>query len=109
MKITFHGAARSVTGSKHLITLDSGKNILLDCGFFQGSGKNTDPLNRQFNFNPSEIDTLILSHTHIDHCGNIPNLVKKGFRGRIICTKGTADLVPIMLADTAHIQEADIK
>jgi metallo-beta-lactamase family protein len=109
MKITFHGAARTVTGSKHLLTLDSGKKILLDCGLFQGSGKDTDPMNREFNFDPQEIDTLILSHAHIDHCGNIPNLVKQGFKGRIICTVATADLCAIMLADTAHIQESDLK
>jgi len=109
MKITFHGAARTVTGSKHLLTLDSGKKILLDCGLFQGAGKDTDPMNRDFNFNPQQVDTLILSHAHIDHCGNIPNLVKQGFKGRIICTEATADLCAIMLADTAHIQESDLK
>jgi metallo-beta-lactamase family protein len=109
MKIAFHGAARTVTGSKHLITLDDGRKILLDCGFFQGSGKDTDPMNRKFNFNPQEIDTLILSHAHIDHSGNIPNLVKQGFKGRIICTHATAELCGIMLADTAFIQESDLK
>ena len=109
MQITFHGAARTVTGSKHLITLSNGKNLLLDCGFFQGHGADTDELNRHFNFNPAEIDFLILSHAHIDHSGNIPNLVKQGFKGNIYCTPATRDLCAIMLADTAHIQESDLK
>ena len=109
MDITFHGAARTVTGSKHLITLAGGKKILLDCGLFQGHGADTDPMNRHFNFSPSEIDLLILSHAHIDHSGNIPNLVKQGFKGDIICTPATLDLVKVMLADAAHIQEYDIQ
>ncbi|MBL0257278.1 MAG: MBL fold metallo-hydrolase [Bacteroidetes bacterium] len=109
MKITFHGAARTVTGSKHLITLDSGLKILLDCGFFQGHGADTDPMNRHFGFDPATVDILILSHAHIDHSGNIPNLVKQGFSGKIFCTAATHDLAAIMLADTAHIQENDIK
>ncbi|MFN8145311.1 MAG: MBL fold metallo-hydrolase [Bacteroidia bacterium] len=109
MKITFYGAARTVTGSKHLVTLDNGKKILLDCGFFQGHGADTDPMNRHFGFDPAEIDYLILSHAHIDHSGNIPNLVKQGFSGKIYCTSATRDLAAIMLADTAHIQENDIK
>jgi metallo-beta-lactamase family protein len=108
MKITFHGAARTVTGSKHLITLDNGKNILLDCGLFQGHGANTDPMNRHFGFDPASIDYLILSHAHIDHSGNIPGLVKQGFEGQIFCTSATRDLAAIMLTDTAHIQENDI-
>src|SRR5436190_1246624 len=109
MKITFHGAARTVTGSKHLLSLSNGKNLLLDCGFFQGHGADTDGMNRNFNFNPDEIDYFILSHAHIDHSGNIPNLVKHGFRGNIYCTPATRDLCTIMLADTAHIQESDLK
>src|SRR4051812_37399381 len=109
MNITFHGAARTVTGSKHLLTLDSGKKILLDCGFFQGFGAETDGLNRSFAFNPADVDYLILSHAHIDHSGNIPNLVKQGFKGSIICTPPTFDLCRIMLADTAHILESDLK
>jgi metallo-beta-lactamase family protein len=109
MQITFHGAARTVTGSKHLITLSNGKKILLDCGFFQGHGSDTDAMNRSFSFNPAEVDYLILSHAHIDHSGNIPNLVKQGFKGSIYCTPATRDLCVIMLADTAHIQESDLK
>ncbi|HRH65406.1 MAG TPA: MBL fold metallo-hydrolase [Bacteroidia bacterium] len=109
MNISFHGAARTVTGSKHLITLDRGLKILLDCGFFQGHGKDTDPMNRHFGFDPASVDYLILTHAHIDHSGNIPNLIKQGFTGKIICTAATRDLAAIMLADTAHIQENDIK
>lgn len=109
MKIQFWGAARTVTGSKHLITTDDNKKILLDCGFFQGRGSETDGLNRQFGFDPASIDYLILSHAHIDHSGSIPNLVKQGFKGDIICTKATLDLCKIMLTDSAHIQENDVK
>jgi metallo-beta-lactamase family protein len=109
MQITFHGAARTVTGSKHLLTLANGQKLLLDCGFFQGHGSDTDEMNRHFGFNPSEIDHMILSHAHIDHSGNIPNLVKQGFKGNIYCTPATRDLCVIMLADTAHIQENDLK
>lgn len=108
MKISFHGAARTVTGSKHLISLDSGKKVLLDCGMFQGHGADTDPMNRHFGFDPGEIDYLILSHAHIDHSGCIPALVKQGFKGPIYCTAATRDLAAIMLTDTAHIQENDV-
>ncbi|MEY4594600.1 MAG: hypothetical protein RIQ47_1010 [Bacteroidota bacterium] len=108
MKISFHGAARTVTGSKHLITLDNGKKILLDCGLFQGHGADTDPMNRHFGFDPMSVDYLVLSHAHIDHSGNIPALVKQGFKGPIYCTAATRDLAAIMLFDTAHIQENDI-
>lgn len=109
MKIAFHGAAQTVTGSRHLLTTDSGKKTLLDCGFFQGMGKETDALNRHFGFNPAEVDCLILSHAHIDHSGAIPYLVKQGFRGPVYCTPATKDLCEIMLADTAHILENDAR
>ena len=109
MKITFHGAAQTVTGSKHLLTTDSGKKILLDCGMFQGMGKETDELNRHLGFDPAEVECLVLSHAHIDHSGNIPFLVKQGFKGKIYATPATRDLCEVMLADTAHIQENDIK
>lgn len=107
MKITFHGAARTVTGSKHLLTLANGTKILLDCGLFQGQGKESDILNKHFGFNPTEIDYVILSHAHIDHSGLLPLLVKQGFKGRIICTPATRDLCKVLLPDSAHIQESD--
>jgi metallo-beta-lactamase family protein len=109
MKIAFHGAARTVTGSKHLITLKNGKKILLDCGMFQGMGKDTDAYNRDFGFEPSEVDVMILSHAHIDHSGLIPKLVKDGFNGKIFCTSATKELAKILLEDSGEIQESDIK
>lgn len=108
MKITFHGAAGQVTGSKHLIELKNGKTLLLDCGFFQGRGGESHRMNRSFPFDPSQIDYMVLSHAHIDHSGNIPTLVKRGFNGKIFCTPATLDLVRIMLLDSAFIQEQDI-
>ena len=107
MKIQFLGAAREVTGSKHLITLDNGKKVLLDCGMFQGKGIETDAMNRNLGFHPSEIEYLILSHAHIDHSGLIPYIVKLGFQGTIITTSATRDLCAIMLADCGKIQEHD--
>lgn len=109
MQISFHGAAQTVTGSKHLITLNSGNKILLDCGLFQGHGSYTDSLNRDFGFNPKDIDYLILSHAHIDHSGLIPRFVSQGFKGQILATPATYDLCKIMLLDSAKIQESDIK
>jgi metallo-beta-lactamase family protein len=109
MKIAFHGAARCVTGSKHLLTLNSGKKILLDCGLFQGMGKQTDALNRHWGFEPEEVDVLVLSHAHIDHCGLIPKLVKDGFKGKIFATPATRELTGVLLEDSAGIQEDDIK
>lgn len=107
MKIKFLGAAREVTGSKHLITTDKGIKILLDCGVYQGKGLETDEMNRNIGFNPSEIDYIILSHAHIDHSGCIPYVVKNGFEGNIICTNATRDLCSILLADSGRIQEHD--
>ena len=107
MNIEFLGAAKEVTGSKHLITTNSEKKILLDCGMFQGKGLETDSLNRNLGFNPSEIDYLLLSHPHIDHSGLIPYIVKLGFKGTIFCTPATRDLCSIMLADSGNIQEMD--
>lgn len=107
MKIEFLGAAREVTGSKHLITTDKGTKILLDCGMYQGKGLETDALNRDLGFDPKEIDYLILSHPHIDHSGLIPYIVKLGFEGTILSTPATRDLCAIMLPDSANIQEAD--
>ena len=106
MKIHFCGAASGVTGSCHLITTKNHK-ILLDCGQFQG-GKAQEALNYEpFPFNPSEIDYVILSHAHIDHCGRIPLLVQRGFRGVIYCTDATADLVDVMLKDSGYIHEKE--
>jgi metallo-beta-lactamase family protein len=107
MKINFQGAARTVTGSKHLITLESGKKILLDCGMFQGRQVEADELNKFFLFNPEELDAVILSHAHIDHSGLLPKLVKDGFKGPIYSTFATKDLCEIMLTDSAHIQETE--
>lgn len=108
MRITFHGAARYVTGSKHLLELKSGTNILLDCGLFQGNPKESDALNRHFGFAPHQVNYLLLSHAHIDHCGLIPRLVAEGFKGKIYCTPATYDLAKILLLDSAKIQENDI-
>jgi metallo-beta-lactamase family protein len=109
MKIAFHGAARTVTGSKHLLTLKNGKKYLLDCGMFQGMGAQTDTLNRNWGFTPSEVDYLILSHAHIDHTGLVPKLVKDGFNGHIFGTPATKELTGILLEDSAGIQQDDIK
>ncbi|UPT66231.1 MAG: MBL fold metallo-hydrolase [Sphingobacteriales bacterium JAD_PAG50586_3] len=106
MKVTFYGAARTVTGSKHMLTTISGKKVLLDCGLFQNKGAADS--NRHLGFNPSELDYVILSHAHIDHSGALPILVKQGFTGAIYCTRATYDLCRIMLADSAKIQESDI-
>ncbi|MDR0559965.1 MAG: MBL fold metallo-hydrolase [Prevotellaceae bacterium] len=107
MKITFHGAAGVVTGSKHLIELNNGVKILLDCGMFQGHGKDTEMLNRSWGFEPKDVDYLILSHAHIDHSGLIPKFVRDGFEGKIYATAATVDLSEILLRNSAFIQEAD--
>jgi metallo-beta-lactamase family protein len=109
MKISFHGAARTVTGSKHLITLSNGRKYLLDCGMFQGMGKETDAHNRYWGFDPASVNHLILSHAHIDHSGLIPKLAKDGFEGQIFCTPATKELTGILLEDSAVIQEDEIK
>jgi metallo-beta-lactamase family protein len=109
MKIAFHGAARTVTGSKHLLTLKNGKKYLLDCGMFQGMGKDTDVLNRNFGFDATGVTHMILSHAHIDHCGLIPKLVSDGFNGKIFCTPATKELSAVMLEDSAGIQENEVK
>ena len=109
MKIAFHGAARTVTGSKHLITLSNGKKVLLDCGMFQGMGTQTASLNIDFGFNADEINYVILSHAHVDHSGLLPKLVKDGFKGKIYATDATKDLAAALMEDSAGIQEMDIK
>ncbi|MDF2193697.1 MBL fold metallo-hydrolase [Paraflavitalea sp. CAU 1676] len=109
MKIAFHGAAQTVTGSKHLLTLSNGRKYLLDCGMFQGMGPDTDELNKTWGFDPREVNTLILSHAHIDHTGLVPKLVKDGFNGKIYSTPATRDLAALLLEDSAGIQESDVK
>jgi metallo-beta-lactamase family protein len=109
MKISFHGAARTVTGSKHLLHIRPDKKILLDCGMFQGMGKEGLQLNREWGFEPAELTTVIISHAHIDHIGLLPKLVKDGYKGDIWCTSATADLLKILLRDSARIQEADVR
>jgi len=107
MKLTFCGGVQDVTGSSHLVTLDSGFTILLDCGLYQGNRPEMENFNQEWLFDPSKIDCLILSHAHIDHCGRIPKLVKDGFKGTIYCTHATRDLTHILLLDSAFIQEKD--
>ena len=107
MKIQFCGAARQVTGSAHLIKLDNGFTILLDCGLYQGKQKDFEYFNETWLFKPSSVDVMILSHAHIDHSGRIPKLVKDGFKGNIYCTHATRSLSSIMLLDSAKIQERD--
>jgi metallo-beta-lactamase family protein len=109
MKISFHGAARTVTGSKHLVQLDNNESFLLDCGLFQGMGRDTDSLNAKFGFDAAKVDYVILSHAHIDHSGLLPKLVKEGFSGAIYCTPGTKALAEILLEDSAMIQRDDAK
>ena len=106
MKIHFHGAAQTVTGSQHLIEVN-GHTLLLDCGLYQGPRAEAYQRNRTFGFDPAEVEAVILSHAHIDHSGNLPSLIKAGFRGPIYATPATAHLSNIMLIDSGHIQEAD--
>ena len=109
MKISFHGAARTVTGSKHLVQLAHGETFLLDCGLFQGLGRDTDAYNTSFGFDAKTLDYVILSHAHIDHTGLLPKLASEGFRGKIYCTPATKALTEILLEDSAMIQRDDAK
>jgi metallo-beta-lactamase family protein len=106
MRITFYGAAQTVTGSKYLLEVN-GKRLLLECGFFQGKRAETYEKNLKFPFDPRTIDAMILSHAHIDHSGNLPNLIKSGYEGKIYATPATCLLADIMLQDSGHIQEYD--
>jgi metallo-beta-lactamase family protein len=106
MRITFHGAAQTVTGSQHLLEVN-GQRLLLECGLYQGRRKEAFKRNRNFPFDPLKIDAVLLSHAHIDHSGNLPHLVKKGYRGPIYATDATAHLANIMLIDSGHIHESD--
>jgi metallo-beta-lactamase family protein len=103
MRIFFAGAARTVTGTQHLLEFD-GARLLLDCGLHQGRRRESNERNRNLPFDPRGVDAMILSHAHIDHAGNIPTLVKNGFRGGITCTPATRDLCSVMLRDSARIQ-----
>ena len=109
MKISFHGAARTVTGSKHLVQLAHGETFLLDCGLFQGLGRDTDAYNASFGFDAKTLDYVILSHAHIDHTGLLPKLAAEGFNGKIYCTPATKALTEILLEDSAMIQRDDAK
>lgn len=106
MRITFNGAAQTVTGSQHLIEVNGAK-LLLDCGLFQGHRQDFYARNQEFTFDPARLDAVILSHAHIDHSGNLPNLIKQGYSGPIYTTRASADLADIMLIDSAHVQESD--
>lgn len=106
MRLTFHGAAQTVTGSLHELEVD-GRRILLDCGLYQGRRSEANEINRNFAFPAAEVDAVVLSHAHIDHSGNLPSLVKNGFTGPIFASSATADLCDSMLRDSAFIQEKD--
>ncbi len=108
MRIGFYGAAGEVTGSRHVVDTGNGR-IMLDCGLFQGHRKECDRLNRQMPVPPGSVDSVVLSHAHIDHSGNLPTLVKRGYDGMIVSTAATMDLAAVMLPDSAHIQQSDIE
>ena len=108
MHIHFYGAARTTTGSMHLLEVN-GSKVLLDCGLFQGKRKEAFERHRHLPFDADSADVCVLSHAHIDHSGNLPSLVKNGFRGKIFATPATRDLCEIMLRDSAHIQEKDVE
>jgi metallo-beta-lactamase family protein len=108
MRINFDGATQTVTGSQHLLNIN-GHNLLLDCGFYQGKRHESYKRNCNFPYDPGKIDAIILSHAHIDHSGNLPNLVKQGYRNPIYTTPATAHLANIMLMDSGHIQESDVE
>ena len=106
--LAFCGGVRTVTGSMHLLEVN-GEKVVIDCGLFQGHREEYYKVNSQFCFNPSLVDALVVSHSHIDHCGNLPNVVRNGFQGKIFVTKPTKDLLKLMLLDSAKIQEEDIR
>ncbi|MFO0969433.1 MAG: MBL fold metallo-hydrolase [Gemmataceae bacterium] len=108
LSLTFHGAAQSVTGSMHLVEA-AGARVLLDCGLVLGRHPDTRQRNRLFPFDPAGLDAVVLSHAHVDHCGNLPNLVGQGFGGPIFCTAATRRLLGIMLADSARIQAEEAR
>ncbi len=106
MRIKFHGAAHTVTGSQHLLEIN-GSKLLLDCGLYQGKRSETYERNLNFQFDPRSVDAVLLSHAHIDHAGNLPNLVKQGYEGKIYATRATAELGGLMIRDSGRIQESD--
>lgn len=108
MKIQFFGACDGVTGSQYVLEVNR-KKVLLECGFFQGKRADMERINRVFPYDPKTLDAAVLSHAHIDHSGNLPNVVKQGFRGKIHCTKASAAMLEPMLLDSAGIQEHDIE
>lgn len=108
IRLTFYGAAQTTTGSMHLVETN-GKRILLDCGLYQGKRKESFEKNRNLPIDPATIDAVLLSHAHIDHCGNLPTLVKHGFRGRIYCRPATAELCDVLLRDSAFLQARDLQ
>ncbi|WP_217495905.1 MBL fold metallo-hydrolase [Mangrovivirga cuniculi] len=109
IEIKFCGAAKTVTGSAHLITIDNETKVLLECGLYQGSDPTFKEFNEDWQFDPESIDLVILSHAHIDHSGRIPKLYKDGYKGNVICTHATRDLCSIMLLDTAHINQREVE
>src|SRR5262245_26730088 len=108
LSLTFHGAARTVTGSKHLLEVD-GRRILVDCGQFQGQKELRERNWHELPFDPASLDAVVLTHAHIDHSGLLPKLVAAGYRGRIFCTPGTLDLCRLVLPDAGRIQEEDAR
>lgn len=108
MRISFHGAAKSVTGSRHLVEA-SGARLLLDCGMFQGRRQEAERQNRDLGFDPRALDAVLLSHAHVDHSGALPALAKQGFSGKVYLTRGTADLATLLLEDSARLQESDCR
>jgi metallo-beta-lactamase family protein len=106
MKLSFHGADRGVTGSCHLIEC-AGHRVLIDCGLYQGSGEVEEENAEPFGFDPSTIDHLLLTHAHLDHCGRLPLLIKRGFRGEVITTAASRELSRLVLLDSAHLQEEE--
>ncbi len=106
MKLSFHGADQDVTGSCHLVEA-AGRRVLVDCGMFQGGASERALNKRDFGFDPKSIDTILLTHAHLDHCGRIPLLVKRGFRGEIVCTPPTRELARLVMLDSARLQEED--
>jgi metallo-beta-lactamase family protein len=109
MKLTFWGAAQQVTGSMHLVELESGTKILIDCGLDYENRKEFEDKNASFPFKAADIDLLILTHAHIDHSGNVPNLIKQGFSGRVFCSGPTLELSGYLLQDSLNIQMMEVR